>query len=88
MYLVDALNTRNPCLVVIRDWGYEIGLNPVDEEFGIGKWWAKKDDMEISASDPLALLGLVCLYEKRGRKWLRPEDPDIYEEVIDRYYSE
>ena len=89
--LVDALNTYNPSLVTLKEMGYDIGLlrgDDSDDDDGLGQWWAKKEDREFYAFNPLSLLGLVAIWECRGELWKRNDDPDLYEDIIDQVYGD
>lgn len=81
MRLGDAMNTYNPALNILVELGYEVFVMVYTEEDGLeqkGDWVAVKDGNEFFARDPLALLGLVVLWEKRGASWLRADEENIY----------
>ncbi|HEU4477959.1 MAG TPA: hypothetical protein VFR80_05530 [Pyrinomonadaceae bacterium] len=40
-------------------------------------WWAEKEGREFVATTPLALLGLVALWESRGDEWKKHGEPDL-----------
>jgi len=87
--LVDAPNVENPCLLVLDSLGYEIGIYPPDDgSEGLGHWYARKDEREFIAGDPLALLGLVSLWLHRGDDWKSGEDEDLQTKIIDQTYPE
>ncbi len=82
--LVDACNTWNPALLVIREKGYHIGIyeptydegeKPSDDDRG--HFYARKASHEFVAGDPLSLLGLITIWESRGEDWSRDDDPEI-----------
>ena len=94
-YLVDAMNTHNPALIVISKLGFEIGIHPPTYDEGeeenyddMGLWYARKGVAELVAGDPLSLLGLVSIYENRGRDWNKSNDPDIYDEILEKTYPD
>ena len=90
--LVDAPNTHNPALISLRQLGFEIGVYPASsDELGeleeIGHWWARKEDCEFVAGDPLALLGLVSIWQIRGDRWIREDDVDIFDKVLEEAFG-
>ncbi len=78
--LVASGNTNNPCLIVLRQRGYDLWLEPGDNG---SLWCARKCDQHFLAYSGPELLGLVTLWEQFGVAWNRQE-PDIYGELIDK----
>jgi hypothetical protein len=77
--LVASGNTYNPCLIVLRQKGYEVWL----EKGNHGSLWcAQKGDRSFLAYNGLELLGLAVLWEELGEGWNK-QTPDIYSELID-----
>lgn len=81
--LGDVGNTYNPCLNIIRDMGVSLGLELFEREPStvgeeLGYWWARRSDVEFSAVNPVALLGLIALWEARGESWRRDSDEDLH----------
>lgn len=68
----SAGNTLAPALGVIRALGYSVSR----ELDGLRRYKAENSVCELSAEDPLALLGLVKLFEIRGDAW-RPSDAEV-----------
>ena len=90
--LVDAANTHNPALVVLREMGFALGIyeptydeGETRSEDDFGHYYARKGDNEFVAGDPLSLLGLVSIWQQRGEQWRRDDDPfiimELYEEA-------
>jgi hypothetical protein len=81
--LTDAMNTYTPALLILQGRGYQIWLEPSDDERELGTWWAKKDGAQFAAFDPLRLLGLIILWEQRGGQWERQvEEENLYEKFL------
>ena len=81
--LTDAMNTYTPALLSLQRRGYQIWLESSDIERELDTWWAKKDDAQFAAFDPLRLLGLVSLWEQRGSQWERQgEEDNLYEKFL------
>lgn len=89
MYLIDTVNTHNPSLIVLRDLGFEITIEPDEEcETELGIWKASKGTAIFKASDPLSLLGLVCLWQHKGDNWKNVNGENLYQEIIDEVYGD
>jgi hypothetical protein len=82
--LVSSGNTNNPCLIVLRQKGYELWLEKGEDQT---LWCARKDEHRFLAYSGPELLGLVTLWEHFGDDWNR-QNPDIYEELIDKIADE
>jgi hypothetical protein len=78
--LVASGNTYNPCLIVLRDKGYELWLEKGEDH---SLWCARKDGQSFLAYSAPELLGLVTLWEHHGEGWNRQE-PDILDELYDK----
>lgn len=78
--LVASGNTYNPSLIVLREKGYDLWLEPGENG---SLWCARKDGQSFLAYTGPELLGLVALWEHFGPNWNR-QTPDIYEELIDK----
>ncbi|HEY2156726.1 MAG TPA: hypothetical protein VGH33_13930 [Isosphaeraceae bacterium] len=66
--LVAAGNTYNPCLLVLREKGYDLWA---EEGLQSMIWSAAKDGHEFAAYSPPELLGIVVLWEHLGADWNR-----------------
>ena len=64
MQLTNAANVAIPAIKLLRDLGYTIRLARPH-----GLFTAEKDGNRFSSDDPVAVLGLVRLYEARGEDW-------------------
>jgi hypothetical protein len=90
------MNTHNPALITLKKKGYELWIDPPKTEEGevdlsqheIGLWWAKKQEHEFYADDPLSLLGLVSIWESRGDSWINEDDVDIYDQLLTETYGD
>ena len=71
-----AANTFNPCPELMHEMGYRIECSYLRDENGehTQHWGAEKEGAELSADDPVALLGLVTLWEARGASWQEISD--------------
>lgn len=67
--ICDALNTWRPALSVLRKKGYKLFISPDPREEFYGEFWAIKDGRDFIASNPVALLGLVQIWEEYGEQW-------------------
>ena len=78
--LVASGNTYNPCLIVLRQKGYEMWMEKGDDG---SLWFAKKGSQTFLAYTGPELLGLVTLWEQLGQAW-NQQGPDIYSELIEK----
>ena len=78
MQLSNAGNVVIPSIKVLLDLGYKITKDPSTDIFR-----AEKDGNVFTAEDPVALLGLVKLFELRGKNW-RVSDKDL-DDIGNRY---
>ena len=80
MHIAQAGNTWIPAVLVMRDKGYKVANHRQgNDEYCV----AEKDELRFSASDPVAVLGLVALYEARGADWMAA-DPEI-DQVMEEF---
>jgi len=86
----EAGNTHNPALIVLREKGYSLWIEPdQDEESEYTDWRAEKNDRQFSATDPNVLLGLVAMQEWRGDSWqCKVVEPDISDELFSKAYPD
>ena len=78
--LVACGNSCNPCLIVLRQKGYELWLEKGDDG---NLWCAKKGDQRFLAYTGPELLGVVALWENLGSNW-NQQQPDVYGELVDK----
>ncbi len=78
--IVASGNANNPCLIVLRQKGYELWLEPGKQG---SLWCAKKCSHNFLAYSGPELLGLVAMWEQLGDEWNR-QSPDIYDELLDK----
>ena len=81
MTLREAMNTYNPALQIIQNRGYKIKL------CGETDWVATKEDLTISAFNPLSLLALVVMAEEHGDKWRIICKEDLYDKFTEEYVN-
>ena len=77
MTLREAMNTYNPALFMIQNRGYKIKL------FGENCWKATKENLNISAFNPLSLLALILMAEEHGDSWRTICHEDIYGKILE-----
>ena len=78
--LVASGNTYNPCLIVLRQKGYQLWFEKGDTGT---LWCAKRGDHSFLAYTGPELLGLVALWEDLGINW-NQQQPDVYSELIEK----
>ncbi len=67
MKLTDSMNTYNPALTIIKEKGYVLTIQDLeDDDFN---WVASKEGIELIANNPLRLLALVVIAEEKGENW-------------------
>ncbi len=84
--LVDAMNTYNHSLMLIKSKGYKIFFFPDEREDFFGNFYAINKGKRFIASDPLRLLGLITISENYGCKWQEQEKfeyEDLYDKILD-----
>lgn len=78
--IVASGNTYNPSLIVLRQKGYDVWLEPGEDG---SLWCAKKGGQDFLAYTGPELLGLVALWEHLGNDW-NQQQPDIYGELLEK----
>jgi hypothetical protein len=78
------LNVYNTALVVLERKGFSV-------RFDVSKdwWFAKKNEWEFLADDPIQLLGLVAIFEhhsptKKKEYWWKIDEPDLFTKLDPR----
>ena len=66
--LSEVHNVGNVAIITLREKGYRVWW-VASERPSADDWWAEKEGREFVATSPLALLGLVALWEERGDEW-------------------
>lgn len=74
MHVTSAGNTTVPAYLVLLKKGYTVSKNELSQTEEL--WIATKNATELSAEDPLTLLGLVEMIERRGPNW-KASDAEI-----------
>jgi hypothetical protein len=75
MRLLAAGNTVIPAILLIRQMGYSLAI---DKEKG--RCLAEKDGDSFEAEDPVMVLGLIKMFEIKGKNW-KASDAEI-EEIL------
>lgn len=75
--LSEVHDVGNVAIITLRQKGYRVWWE-ASERPSADDWWAGKEKREFVARSPLALLGLVALWEDRGNDWQKkPDEPDL-----------
>ena len=69
--LAEAGSVQGPALGIIHEKGYRI-LNLSTATHS--EWIAENEQRTFYASSPVALLGLIAIWEARGEKWMGTEE--------------
>src|SRR5918993_5874265 len=73
----EVHNVGNVAIIALREKGYRVWWE-ASERPSADDWWAEKEGREFVARSPLALLGLVALWERRGDEWQeKPGEPEL-----------
>ena len=84
--ITDAGNVLIPACLVLRAKGYRVSRSYLGS--GLSEWWeADKPGERFSAENPIALLGIVAIYEVRGLDWQANETEfdsmhELYPEIF------
>ena len=79
--LSEVHDVGNVSIVILRGKGYRVWWE-ASERPSADDWWAEKEGREFVARSPLALLGLVALWEGRGDEWQeKPGEPDVLRQL-------
>lgn len=77
--IAAAGNTNNPCLLILRNAGYDLWLEPTEQG---ALWCASKDGVHFMGHSGAELLGIVTLWERLGAAW-NQQEPDVYSELLE-----
>ncbi len=61
--IIAAGNVEVPAYLVLIEKGYEVRCD------GDERWTARKGDSVFGGAGPIEVLGIVCMYENRGKDW-------------------
>lgn len=79
--LSEVHDVGNLAIITLRRKGYRVWWEASERQTA-DDWWAKKERREFVATSPLALLGLVALWEGRGDEWQeKPGGPDLLRQL-------
>ncbi len=78
-HLTATGSTLIPAILALEELGFSISSSR--DYDGERSFVAKRNDQEFTATDPLALLGLVKLIEVRGWNW-QADDPQIQDKLL------
>jgi hypothetical protein len=81
--LSSAPSTDNPCLLILREKGYDLQITSSVEANGerLCTYTAERNGSRFAANSGPELLGLVTLWEHFGENWNRQE-PDILDDIM------
>lgn len=79
--LSELHDAENVAVITLREKRYRVWWE-ASERPSADDWWAEKDGRKFVARSPLALLGLVALWESRGDEWQKkPDEPDLVQQL-------
>ena len=79
--LSEFHDVGNVAIITLRRKGYRVWWE-ASERPSADDWWARKERRSFVARSPLALLGLVALWEARGDEWQKkPDEPDLLQQL-------
>lgn len=78
--LISYGNTYNPCLLLLREKGYELAAEDTGERM---LWYAHKSEHTCMATSPPELLGIVVLWESFGQDWNK-QHPNLLGELCEQ----
>ena len=64
--IINAGNVMVPAYLTLLQKGYQVSVERDNEK---ENWVAENHQCKFVADDPVALLGLVCVFEVRGKSW-------------------
>jgi len=77
----EVHDVKNVAIITLRVKGYRVWWEATERP-SADDWWAEKEGREFVATSPLALLGLVALWESRGDEWQeKPGEPDLLQQL-------
>lgn len=86
------INLYDRALTIIKRKGFELFLYPNNiDDSNVGTYFAKKDNRDFSAEDPLRLLGMITIWEVQGDDWWdKPNYPSerIDDELMNESYPD
>ncbi|MDF3026645.1 MAG: hypothetical protein K0S23_952 [Fluviicola sp.] len=90
--MTDHINLYDRALTIIKRKGYELFLYPNNkDDSSLGIYFAKKDNRDFNAEDPLRLLGMINIWEEQGDDWWdNPNYPSerITDELMNEVYPD
>lgn len=81
MKIADAMNTYNFALEIMKNDGFSITI--IDNDDDSFDWEARRGNDIFIASDPLRLLGVICIGKEYGEKWNEQKIPNHYDWILD-----
>lgn len=86
--IVNAGNTGNHALEVLKTKGYAVVVYPDTSEAGLNDYWAVKDGRSFVGGDPMEVLGLVALWERFGDEWRDRAVPSHHDALMQAAFPE
>jgi hypothetical protein len=81
--VVSAGNVLVPAYLTLVEKGYRVTRSKTGRRGDPEEWRATKGSARFVAEDPLSLLGLVAMYDARGKAW--PASDDEIDAFFDRF---
>jgi hypothetical protein len=81
MNLVAAGNTYNACLYMLKERGYMLWTEDLEDDRVL--WCARRAEDTFTGYSPPELLGIVVLGEEYGEAWKR-DLPSVIRDVLNR----
>lgn len=86
VYIAAAGNIEVPCYLALRELGFIVSREWIGNDPNDELWHAKREEVCLSARNPVELLGLVKLFELQGSTWMA-EDAEI-EAFMSQFYPD
>lgn len=81
MRIVTAGNVVVPAILLLEERGFSVSRSVLES---VESWSARKGATEVTADDPVQLLGLSLLAEVRGEAW-QASDEQI-DDAVSRFH--
>ncbi|MEM7147112.1 MAG: hypothetical protein AAF591_18475 [Verrucomicrobiota bacterium] len=85
-HITFAGNVEVPAYLALQAYGFAVERAQEESENASEYWVARKGDLTLSATNPLEILGIMAMRDKRGKEW-KASDKEI-DSYLRKYYSE